>query len=228
MRLLNIALFLFCLSPLVLLSGDDATFTSLGLSPQGRYFAFAQYGEQDGSGFPYAEIYIVDVKKNSFVAGGVVQRLWRQEVQPLPTGLHVLLDLRAEAESLFKAYKIMTTNQPETIIQATEKERVRAGWNLDDSRHVLVALEQKNRGVIGTYSSSAAFQLKMSCGDNDSMRIGAIDRFRKHVIRYDIDRVLALKDKSSIIFVIRMTKMGFEGADIRYMVETYFNKVNPG
>lgn len=223
MRICSFALILFLVSPLALFSGDAATFVSLGLSPDNRYFSFAQYGEQDGSGFPYAEIYLIDVKHNSYAPGGVVKRFWKQDSEPQPGGLHILLELRAEADSLFKAYNIHAFNQPEIIIPATDSERVHVEWQQKDNRHVNVLLEQQSRGEIGAYSSSAAFQLEIARDSEGLIKVGASKRFRKHVIRYDIDRVLSLKDDSGVIFVIRMTKMGFEGPDFRYMVETCYN-----
>jgi len=228
MRMCTLVLILLCASPLALFAGDAATFASLGQSPEGRYFAFAQFGEQDGSGYPYAEIYIVDVKQNAFVPGGVIKKLWRQDAEPLPSGLHVLLELRVQTDSLFKAYDIQAYCQPEEIVASTNSERVHAQWTQDDGRQVNVLLEQKSRGEIGAYSSSAAFQLELAKAGDALIRIGAIKRFRKHVIRYDLDRVLRLHENVGIIVVIRMTAMGFEGPDIRYMVETHFNESNPG
>ena len=41
-------------------AGDSAERRAMGFSVDGRYFAFEQFGIQDGSGFPYADIFIVD------------------------------------------------------------------------------------------------------------------------------------------------------------------------
>lgn len=48
-------------------AGDAASFKNLGFSADGKYFAFAQYGVADGSGFAYANVSVVDVAKNSLV-----------------------------------------------------------------------------------------------------------------------------------------------------------------
>lgn len=50
-------------------AGDFAEFRSLGFSPDGSVFAFEQYGIQDGSGFPYAERYFINVETDTFVTG---------------------------------------------------------------------------------------------------------------------------------------------------------------
>ncbi len=43
-------------------AGDGAALNVLGFSDDGRYFAFEQYGTQDGSAFPFAEIALVDTQ----------------------------------------------------------------------------------------------------------------------------------------------------------------------
>lgn len=50
-------------------AGDIAAFNPLGFSPDGKVFAFEQYGIQDGSGFPYSEIFVIDTEKDSFLPG---------------------------------------------------------------------------------------------------------------------------------------------------------------
>jgi len=51
------------------LAGDAASFAPVGFSEDGRYFAFEEYGIQDGSGFPYANLTILDVETDKWVGG---------------------------------------------------------------------------------------------------------------------------------------------------------------
>ncbi len=55
-------------------AGDAASRKILGFSPDGRYFAFEQYGVQDGSGFPYAEVFVIDTEEDKWVAEGPVRK----------------------------------------------------------------------------------------------------------------------------------------------------------
>lgn len=48
-------------------AGDMATVNPLGFSADGNIFAFEQYGIQDGSGFPYSEIFVIDTGKDAFL-----------------------------------------------------------------------------------------------------------------------------------------------------------------
>lgn len=51
------------------LAGDRALIDFIGYSDDGRYFAFEEYGIQDGSGFPYSNIYVVDLPADKWVPG---------------------------------------------------------------------------------------------------------------------------------------------------------------
>ena len=48
--------------------GDMSTPVLIGFSKDGRYVAFERYGIQDGSGYAYSDIYIVNVYKNSWAS----------------------------------------------------------------------------------------------------------------------------------------------------------------
>ena len=50
-------------------AGDMAERDVIGFSKDGRYFAFEQYGVQDGSGFPYADVFVIDTTMDAWVSG---------------------------------------------------------------------------------------------------------------------------------------------------------------
>lgn len=58
---------------------DYAERLVLGFSPDGRYFAFAEYGVQDGSGFPYANAYVIDTSTDTWVKGTPARVLLEDE-----------------------------------------------------------------------------------------------------------------------------------------------------
>jgi len=59
----------FILGLLPAFAGDIATLDVIGYSEDGRYFAFEEYGVQDGSGFAYSHIIVVDVAEDRWVLG---------------------------------------------------------------------------------------------------------------------------------------------------------------
>jgi predicted secreted protein len=56
-------------------AGDFARTEMLGFSADGSHFAFEEYGIQDGSGFPYSTIYVIDTNRDSWVPGSPFRRL---------------------------------------------------------------------------------------------------------------------------------------------------------
>lgn len=50
-------------------AGDRALIDFIGFSEDSRYFAFEEFGIQDGSGFAYSSIYVVDLASDSWVVG---------------------------------------------------------------------------------------------------------------------------------------------------------------
>jgi predicted secreted protein len=50
-------------------AGDTAEAEILGFSADGRLFAFEEYGVQDGSSFPYAQVFVIDTDEDEWLAG---------------------------------------------------------------------------------------------------------------------------------------------------------------
>lgn len=53
-------------------AGDAAGLEFLGFSRDASHLAFEQYGIRDGSGFPYSEVFLVDVARNRYRASAVL------------------------------------------------------------------------------------------------------------------------------------------------------------
>ncbi len=60
-------------------AADAAESFVIGYSRDARYFAFEQFGIQDGSGFPYSDIFVLDLKENSWVEGSPIRELTEDE-----------------------------------------------------------------------------------------------------------------------------------------------------
>jgi predicted secreted protein len=66
-------------------AGDVAELEILGFSDDASIFAFEEFGIQDGSGFPYANRYYIDVENDSFLPGSPFRVLIRDETVSLDT-----------------------------------------------------------------------------------------------------------------------------------------------
>ena len=74
------------------LAGDFAERRIIGFSADGKYFAFEQFGVQDGSGFPYAEIFVIDIEKDAWAPDTPIRISLREEGK-------TLADARTQASS---------------------------------------------------------------------------------------------------------------------------------
>lgn len=54
-------------------AGDRALIDYVGFSGDFRYFAFEEFGIQDGSGFAYSNLYVIDLQTDSWVVGTPVR-----------------------------------------------------------------------------------------------------------------------------------------------------------
>lgn len=81
------AVIAICLANVVApaLAADGAQSRAIGYSKDWKYFAFEQYGIQDGSGFPFWEIYMLDLAADSWVRGTPVRILIDDEEGRLTT-----------------------------------------------------------------------------------------------------------------------------------------------
>ncbi|MCV6603243.1 MAG: DUF2259 domain-containing protein [Cohaesibacter sp.] len=84
-------------------AGDVAEFRSHGFSENGRYFAFEEFGRQDGSGFAYSNIYLIDLEKDQWLEGSPVRVLIKDETQPV---LAARIKAFSEVSLLLQRYNI--------------------------------------------------------------------------------------------------------------------------
>ena len=84
-------------------AGDIAEAAVRGFSADGAYFSFEEYGRQDGSGFAYANIYVIDTATDRWVPDSPKRVLIRDETASIK-------DARAEAqrEARFLSHRYRT------------------------------------------------------------------------------------------------------------------------
>jgi predicted secreted protein len=84
-------------------AGDRALLDVIGFSPDGRYFAFEEFGVQDGSGFPYSNIYFVDLDRDSWIPDTPVRVRIDDESTRVP---QARADAMAEARPILARFEI--------------------------------------------------------------------------------------------------------------------------
>jgi predicted secreted protein len=76
---------LFTFLALPVLAGDRANLNVFGFSLDGQYFAFEEYGYQDGSGFAFSNIYLIDLDRDVWVSGSPFRLMAETEEEHLYT-----------------------------------------------------------------------------------------------------------------------------------------------
>ncbi|MGE3830946.1 MAG: DUF2259 domain-containing protein [Parvibaculaceae bacterium] len=222
-------------------AGDNAERGLALFSPDGRYFAFEQYGIQDGSGFPFSEIYALDLDRDEWVKGTPIRELVESEEATLAK---VRSEAASKASALFASLKL--TDPAELIAANPATEAV------PDRRTVTFAPWFQSQGwddtvhgtpVSGRYTLSVSllpFTIAEACWgeeakqwgfalkirDNDTgtekevYRDKSIPASRRCPMGYDIGEILVHRENNNqdrYVALIAMYTPGFEGLDRRLL-----------
>lgn len=82
-------------------AGDLATLEPIGFSEDGSLFAYQETGVQDGSGFPYANIFVLDLEKDQFVEPSPIRVLLKNEAASIAEAMS---EARMEASDLLARF----------------------------------------------------------------------------------------------------------------------------
>jgi len=223
----------------VTLAGDTANLHLLGFSKNGAFFAFEQYGVQDGSGFPYSEIFVVDVVGDSWVSPSPFRLRRDVDAGPGEAADTALTATRSEnrltAQPLLKDMAIAGKGETVGFNPRTEL--------ISDAHKMIVATNDNFRpGDDPVDLSLSAYALpdaecqsygadtkgfRLTLVHNGVTRIlnedNAIPRSRKCPLAYRIERfVTHFPAEAPPVFavLIQMDSLGFEGPDRRYLAIT--------
>lgn len=210
---------------ITLFAGDAATFINLGFSPDGKFFAFGQYGYQDGSGFPYAEVYIIDVVKNSYINGGVFKVLsddpYNKNGVNYTSDVHTLLAAVEDASPLLKKYHINVKNQG-TTKNVTHRNSQTIGSERNTVRATLI--ERKEPKNYDPFEGGKTYFHIELLTQKNTFILGNKNRHRKGIFSYHLQSICMSQNKKAVVCIIGKKSLGFEGPDTRYMVETWYKK----
>ena len=92
-----------CLLATPALAGDRALVDIIGYSENANYFAFEEFGIQDGSGFAYSNIYVVNLETDSWALGTPVRVMAQDETASLS---QIRAQAQAEASETITALDI--------------------------------------------------------------------------------------------------------------------------
>lgn len=238
---LSIAFLLFICSANVF-AGDYARLSVIGFSSDGKYLAFEEYGTQDGSGYPYSNIYFIETAKNSYAAQPVRVRLESETA----TEASVRLKAKTSAAANLKKFKIVAGNVGELLVARLitdlnasgnktklgyENQLVRftderlSDYFVDEFELALKSSEVKVKPCVD-YTDEPIYKLDLTLKnvrkENDKAKILQSDKTlpetRNCPLGYSIQNVYTYKNNIAVFLNVFTT--GFEGPDMRFMAIT--------
>ncbi|WP_168201766.1 DUF2259 domain-containing protein [Phreatobacter aquaticus] len=226
---LALVLIALILSPAAM-AADTASTAILGFSADGRRFAFEEYGRQDGSGYPYASIYLIDTEKNAFAAPPVHVRIENEAAtigqarRQAATRARAMLAPIAEPGETFASQPIAEmTEQPNHL-------RFRLGTYLPyNGEPVTVALEEIKIAE-GPYYPIMGFRLTLQGkGEPEVLHEDrTLPERRNTALGYRLGEAIGYRPARGpgrpgvdiLVIMVMVMRQGFEGTDVRYMAVT--------
>jgi predicted secreted protein len=218
------------LIPATAFAGDYAERTVIGFSPDAAYFAFVEYGVQDGSGFPYANAYVIDIASDRWLPGTPARVRIDDERATITAALGQAID---GVRPLLEHHAIATppvvlTARPLTELTDPHEVgfllRMPVPPSLDDS-YILILTESvlpaANCPDMG--EPFKGFTLDLLLPDNQARRLNhdvSIPASRRCPLGYHISEVLTDPARTVLVVLIDVMSVGFEGPDRRFMAVT--------
>lgn len=203
-------------------AGDVANFVSLGFSPDGKAFAFGQYGLLDGDFRPYADIWCVDVASNSFMKGGTFSATATVSGKDAKSDFFALQETAAQfmKKSGFGSF---SQGRPLYVLGEDGTPAETASFrDFETGNSYSVKLVPYVEGSGAKVASSFYILLEITSSDGTSVRktVGNPGYKRSGVQGYLIRRIVADDSGKSIVFVVEKQLPAAKGVSSRYMVET--------
>ena len=214
-------------------AGDYADREIIGFSPDGATFAFEEYGVEDGSGFPYSSIFVIDVATDNWVPGSPVRLRDEDESRPLSD---LRREARAKASGLLGQHNIavpgaVVASNPATETSAdpyrvTFLPRLIVPPSGTGMRLELAEAEMPAADCPDVGQAFKGYQLTLT-GSGGPQGLHAdtnIPKSRRCPIGYAISDVVTYYPDAggdpSIAVIVSVYSVGFEGPDRRFLAVT--------
>jgi predicted secreted protein len=234
-RLFALSFLLFTgLAKSIACAGDYASRNIIGFSPDGRYFAFEQYGIQDGSGFPYSEIFVLDTADDRWVEGTPIRKREDNEAAKLSNVRKKALSAAGPTLAKFGISRpgdLLASNpraelsaDPHRVVvnaahQFTPPKREPIGFRLTEKRI--------DPGECGQYTDRPikGFNLTMEPAGGEPITLHdetQVPTSRGCTLGYAIADILSYEDggKTTWAVLLHVQTVGFEGPNSRFLAVT--------
>jgi len=216
------------------IAGDYAERHILGFSPDGKTFAFEQFGIQDGSGFPYTDIFVVDTLSDQWVEGSPFRVLMRDERAQLRWARKKAISDAGNTlreHLITKPGRLLASNPPGELSANPHRVEINASrivtgpperwtFTLDE-----IPIANKDCATF-TSVPTKGFRLSVQRQGSAPLQLHGdttIPNSRGCPLRYAISDVVAYEpDGGSRVFAVLISVFahGFEGPDRRFLAVT--------
>ncbi len=212
-------------------AGDAADRTIIGFSPDGRYFAFAEHGVQDGSGFPYANGYVIDTSNDSWIAGTPVRVMLESEDEGADAAIEKMMQRLApivEGHAITTTPEIVVRNPITQVTDDAHASRfVRRALLPADGYAYTLNLEEKPieatdcpADLAGPYMGMSLTLITPSGTEITLADDASIPASRRCPLGYRISEVMFAPGTNVMAVLLDVMSLGFEGPDRRFMAIT--------
>lgn len=216
-------------------AGDYADRSIIGFSEDGAWFAFNEYGVQDGSGFPYANVFVIEVDKDAWVDGTPVRVVVENENGMLTTARVAAMK---QAQPILDRLNIIAkgnhvVHNPATELSADPyavRFRTNQWFNMAERAWSLklTRIPLPNSKGCEDFEDTAGFRLELTDPDGatrvlhedstlPASRTCARDYAISDVVVLPVDRGAT---KASMAVILSLIRQGFEGPDRRFLAVT--------
>ena len=216
-------------------AGDFAERTILGFSPDGRHFAFEQFGVQDGSGFPYADIFVIDIGQDKWVAGSPFRVLLEDETKTVEAARRDVLAMATGMLSdlaISRPGHILASNPPAELSADPHRVTVNPSFQLLGVREPwefkLAELPlplPRCADLLGKPAKGFRLSLTPYRGSNLVLHEDrSIPKSRGCPMSYAFSDVVMYepeRDKRVFVVLLSLYSFGFEGPDRRFIAVPY-------
>lgn len=204
-------------------AGDAAYPEALGFSSDGTRFAFAEWGQQDGSGFSYASVYLIDLARDAWITSPIRSLI---EDETAPPRRAFTSALKRSEQAIAKAgishparvvfARPHTEHSPEPEIHSFAYSPIAS----------LGAFRQQHRIGVSAFEIKTencpdpAFGFALSWNAVEIYRDAALSKSRGCPIGYSVERVFlpdSIFQSSYGVALIGVYRLGFEGPDMRHI-----------
>lgn len=209
-----------------LLAADAADRALIGFSADGRWFAFEEYGVQDGSGFPYATLTVIDLHKDAWAPGTPVKALVQDEASTVRAARD---DVAKRAGPILRELgighpgRLLASNAVSEEVADPARMVFRPHHNLPDLVTVRLEAFPLPASCPGAEEKPVGFALLASRGDEPGKEVyrdKAIPPSRGCPLEYRLADVVAFDAKAGVtrhVVLVHVLRFGFEGRDARFL-----------